>query len=197
MLTVMMIAMKSYFLAFVFSLTLLCVPVFISAQEDSSAPASRSTQTLDDSTSRHPHEQETLDIKHYPDEEEIPRMEAEHLPRESDTFQSKFLNMLFLLGLLIGFMILASWALKRMMRTKMHQLNTASQIKVIETRYLSPRATLYLVEIQNQSFLIGESPTTMTYLATLPTEESLTEEAPAASSFRPPSPKFSNERARE
>jgi flagellar protein FliO/FliZ len=195
MLTVMMIAMKSYFLAFVFFLALLCLPTFISAQEDSSTPSSRSTQTLNDSSSRHPREQETLDIKHDPDEEEIPRIETEHLPRESDTFQAKFLNMLFLLGLLIGFMILASWALKRMMRTKMHQLNTASQIKVIETRYLSPRATLYLVEVQNHSFLIGESPTAMTYLATLPTEESLTE-APTASSFRPP-PKFSNERARE
>ena len=79
--------------------------------------------------------------------------------------------MLFILGLLIGFMILASWALKRMMKSKMTHLNTASSIKVLETRYLSPRATLYLVEVQDQSFLIAESPTTVTYITTFPIQE--------------------------
>lgn len=91
--------------------------------------------------------------------------------RKSDSFESKFFNMLFILGLLIAFMLLASWALKRMMKSKMTHLNTGSSIKVLETRYLSPRATLYLVEIHNQNFLIAESPTSVTYLATLPHED--------------------------
>lgn len=93
-----------------------------------------------------------------------------HAERESDTFQAKFLNMLFLLALLIGFMILASWALKRLMKTKISQLNTASNIKVLETRYLSPRATLYLIEIQDQAILIAESPTAVSCVATFPQE---------------------------
>jgi len=93
-----------------------------------------------------------------------------HHERESDTFQAKFLNMLFLLALLIGFMILASWALKRLMKTKIGQLNTASNIKVLETRYLSPRTTLYLIEIHDQAILIAESPTAVSCVATFPQE---------------------------
>ncbi len=45
--------------------------------------------------------------------------------KEQDTFQGKFLNMLFILGLLIGFMILASWLLKKMMKSRITQINQA------------------------------------------------------------------------
>jgi flagellar biogenesis protein FliO len=86
---------------------------------------------------------------------------------EGETFQAKFIRMLVLLGLLIGFMILASWALKRMMKTKVDPLNIDRVIKLLETRYLSPRATLHLVEIEGQRFIIGESPTAMTHIASL------------------------------
>ncbi len=85
-------------------------------------------------------------------------------------FQAKFFKMLVVLGLLIGFMLLASWALKRMMKSKVAQLNTASGIKVLETRYLSPRATLYLIEAQGKIFLIAESPSNVTHLAALSQE---------------------------
>ena len=79
--------------------------------------------------------------------------------------------MIFILALLIGFMILAAWALKRMMKSKMTQLNTGSSIKILETRYLSPRATLYLIEIQGQNVLIAESPTVVSFLKTFRPEE--------------------------
>lgn len=102
------------------------------------------------------------------DPTDIPVVQTDHPEREADTFQKKFMNMLFVLALLIGFMILASWALKRMMKTKATQLNTGSSIKVLETRFLSPRATLYLVEIENQTLLIAESPTAVTYLQSFP-----------------------------
>ena len=95
---------------------------------------------------------------------EIPDVFVHRMGHESDTFQSKFLNMLFILALLIGFMLLASWALKRMMRTKVTQLNTGSSIKILETRYLSPRATLYLLDVDGHKLLIAESPTTVTHL---------------------------------
>lgn len=81
-----------------------------------------------------------------------------------DTFQDKFFNMLVILALLVAFMILASWALKKLMKSKITQLNTSSHIKLLETRYLSPRATLYLVEVDKQVVLISESPTTVNYL---------------------------------
>ena len=99
-----------------------------------------------------------------------------HISHETESFESKFLHMLLVLGLLIGFMFVASWALKRMMKAKITHHNTSSSIKVLETRYLSPRATLYLVEIEGQSLLIAESPTAVTYLKTFRLHDEETEE---------------------
>lgn len=90
--------------------------------------------------------------------------------KEKDNFQAKFLNMLFILGLLVGFMILASWALKKMMRSRLTQINQVSAIKVLETRQLSPKSALYLIEVEGQALLIGESQTGLTHLASFSSE---------------------------
>jgi flagellar biogenesis protein FliO len=87
----------------------------------------------------------------------------DHQP-ETQTFQSKFLNMLVILGLLIGFMLLASWSLKRMMRSKVDQLNVGNAIKVLESRHLSQRVTIHLIEIEDKKYVIAESPTAVTSL---------------------------------
>lgn len=154
--------MKTYFSLSLFFLTVLCKFIFIFAEEYPLSPSS-ADPTLQNSQDLPP-ENSGMEM------EEVPPLWHDRLEKESDTFQTKFFHMLFILGLLIAFMILASWALKRMMRTKITQLNTANSIKVLETRYLSPRATLYLVEAENRTFLIAESPTTVTYLASLPSE---------------------------
>ncbi len=146
-LTFMMIAMKNYLLFPLLFLSCLCFPVSSYSQENDPIP------------------------KTLPSEDEIPDYFKGSIGHETDTFQTKFINMLVILGLLIGFMILASWALKRMMRTRLANLNTGSTIKVLETRQLSPRAVLHLVEVQGQTVLIAESPTTVSYLATFPLEE--------------------------
>lgn len=133
-------------------------------------------QESDASTSAHsdlqtqPNEHPSTPRSLHHDHADLPDVLIDRVENESDTFQAKFLNMLFILALLIGFMILASWALKRMMKTKLSQLNTGSAIKVLETRYLSPRATIYVVEIQKHTIVIAESPTAVTYLTSLPLE---------------------------
>ena len=86
-------------------------------------------------------------------------------PSEPDDYQSKFMNMLFMLGLLIGFMLFASWLLKRMSRSRVTNLNQGSDIKVLETRYLSPRATLYLLDIHGKNILIAESPMGVSHIS--------------------------------
>jgi flagellar biogenesis protein FliO len=78
-------------------------------------------------------------------------------PEREDDYHTKFTNMLGILALLISFMILASWAIKRMMKTRISQLNTQSSIKVLETRYLSPKSTIYLLDVMGQAILVGES----------------------------------------
>ncbi|WP_042279315.1 MULTISPECIES: FliO/MopB family protein [unclassified Candidatus Protochlamydia] len=86
---------------------------------------------------------------------------------ETDHFQAKFMNMLFILGLLISFMLLASWMLKRMTKSKVTQMNQASSIKILETRHLTPRSTIYLIEVKGQHLLIGESVAGVSHLATI------------------------------
>lgn len=106
-------------------------------------------------------------------EQEKPGIYVDHVEHEADTFQAKFLNMLFILGLLIGFMILASWTLKRMMKSRVSQLNVGSSIKISETRSLSPRSALYLIEVHGQHILLAESQTAVTHLGSWPVEEGL------------------------
>lgn len=162
--------MKFYLLIFLIFLSALSLPNFSFGQEN--ATNSQSLTPEHPSATDSPPDEYSLDhqLRKDLDDGEISGSWPNHIERESDTFQAKFFNMLLILGLLIGFMILASWALKRMMKTKMSQLNTASTIKVLETRYLSPRATLYLIEIEDRTFLIAESPTNTTYLANFPSK---------------------------
>jgi flagellar biogenesis protein FliO len=168
-LTIMLIAMKFYLFVPLFFLGTLSLPLFIFSQENKTTPSPQASETP--SVYPLPHDpQDEHELKYDFNDSEVLGNHLEHTERESDTFQAKFFNMLFILALLIGFMILASWTLKRMMKTKIHQINIASTIKILETRYLSPRATLYLVEVQDQTLLIAESPTHVTYLTHLPQE---------------------------
>lgn len=158
--------MKFYFFVLLFFCTRLFQPISALSSENSQTPsddhlASDQVQAISKSVT-------TTNVEQV----DVPDLWTEHveheIEHESDTFPKKFFNMLVILLLLIGFMLLASWALKRMMKTKITQLNTSSSIKILETRYLSPRATLYLLEFQNQTCLIAESPTTVTYLTSFP-----------------------------
>lgn len=125
-----------------------------------------------------------------PSHEEHPSISDEmmqNLEHPSDNFQAKFFSMLLILALLIAFMVLASWALKRLMKTKISQRNTGSEIKILETRYLSPRATLYLVEIHNHTILMAESPTSVSFLTEIPQVLEQTDSSRIPSTYRPTS----------
>lgn len=105
------------------------------------------------------------------EEEPSPDQWKENLEHESISFQTKFLKMLLTLGLLIAFMVLASWALKRMMKSKISQQNYLSTIKILESRSISPRTTIYLVEARNQVFIIAESPSNVASLGSYPASQ--------------------------
>lgn len=96
--------------------------------------------------------------------------EVRKTTQEPDNFQGKFMKMLFILALLIGFMILASMMLKRMTRNRITQMNSQSLIKVLETRYLSPRSTLYLIDIEGKEILIAESHSGVSHIANINSE---------------------------
>lgn len=146
--------MKSYLLPFVLFFSVLSLPLAVIAQDEHHAEPPQ-------------HEMEHFSNPWNTDHEGS-EIFAERQENETDTFQAKFLHMLLVLGLLIAFMLLASWALKKMMKSRVTQMNTGSSIKVIETRYLSPRSSVYIIDVNGQNFLLGESPSTVTLLAALP-----------------------------
>ena len=80
----------------------------------------------------------------------------------SSRFLSEFLYMLLMLGLLVGALLFATRFLKRMTEARYDQANVTSSIKVLERRQISPKTTLYLLEIGEKSFLIAETPTHVT-----------------------------------
>ncbi len=91
----------------------------------------------------------------------------QEIPLEhTEDFQTKFFHMLFILTLLIGFMVIAAWALKRMMKTRITQLNANSTIKIVESRQLSPRTTIYILETEHQQYCIAECVNSVTLLST-------------------------------
>jgi len=72
-------------------------------------------------------------------------------------FQKTFIRMIVSLVILIGFLILTYWSLKRMARGKQFEKNQSSTIKILEKRSLSPKTLLYLIEVEDQKILMSES----------------------------------------
>lgn len=155
--------MKTYLLTCLLIFCAFCSITSLEAQESEPLPTDRLPTEFSPSTADSP-----------PVDNQInPFIEGlEPSGRESDSFQTKFFNMLFLLALLIGFMMLASWALKKLMKTRMSQLNESSLIKLQESRSISPKSQIHLIEVAGHHLVIAESHNGVTYLTTLPEENS-------------------------
>lgn len=159
----MMLAMKNYLTLFIYFLSLLIIPCFCFSQEQINGETSHKlvepqiTPLVESSPTEPQH--------HFP----LFNEPLEEIKHESNSFQEKFFNMLFILAMLITFMIFAAWLLKKVMRTRLSTFNASSHIKILETRNLSPRSTLYLINVEGRSILISETGATVTHLATLST----------------------------
>jgi len=82
-------------------------------------------------------------------------------------FGREFLNMILNLGLIIAIVIAATWAVKRMSKTRLSKANHASIIKILEKRALTPKSAIYLVEIGGKTIVVGESTAGLHALAEL------------------------------
>lgn len=74
------------------------------------------------------------------------------------SFFDEMMHMFLILGGILVAMLVVAWSLKRLLNTRMEQINADSQIKIIEKRHLSPKSILYLVELQGKRYLLGEGP---------------------------------------
>lgn len=87
-------------------------------------------------------------------------------PKNDDTyFFYQLLNMLFALVSIILLILIASWILKRMMNTRIQQINTNSRIKIVERRSLTPKTAIYLLEVSDRDIVIAESGNGVTLLS--------------------------------
>jgi len=91
-------------------------------------------------------------------------------PEDGSRFYQEFFKMLFVLGLLVAFLLLLTWFMKRMMNTRIMQQNVESDIKIIERRSLTPKTHIYILDIKGQTVVISDSINGVTRLAEIPEE---------------------------
>lgn len=76
-----------------------------------------------------------------------------------ENFMKGFMNMMITVLLMVGTIYLIVWGFKRFLNVRMQQLNTTSNIKIKEKRVLSPKSTIYVIEVYDKQYIIAESPT--------------------------------------
>ena len=84
--------------------------------------------------------------------------------KENDRFLGEFMNMLTTLGIIVVIILIATWFLKRMVNSRIQQLNTTSVIKIVERRTLTPKTSLYLLDINGMGYILSESTNGVTSL---------------------------------
>jgi flagellar biosynthetic protein FliO len=96
--------------------------------------------------------------------------EEDAAPIEDYDFVSEFIRMLSLLGIMIGVLLLLAWALKRIMNSRMEQMNESSNIRILERRALAPKSAVYLLEVEGTKMVVAESPAGIHHLTTIEQE---------------------------
>lgn len=86
---------------------------------------------------------------------------------ETTHFFNEFIKMLGTLGLLIAVMLVSSWVLKGMLNKQKQKIISSDSIKVLERCQLSHSGFIYLIEVDNKTLLIGESPQSINLITTL------------------------------
>lgn len=83
--------------------------------------------------------------------------EQSNMDLEPFSFWGQFSKMMLALFFILILVLIGSWVLKKTVATRMQNLNKQNQIKIIERRALHPKASLYLLEVENKKILVGES----------------------------------------
>lgn len=88
----------------------------------------------------------------------IPKLAwADAIEMPPHPYWKDFVNMLITLFCILGLIMISIWALKKIFRSRMRQMNKHTAIKIIERRTLTPKSSLYLVNILGKNVVIAES----------------------------------------
>ena len=93
---------------------------------------------------------------------------AEEEKKNGDAFTSGLLKMLMTLGMMIALIYIISYMLKKAMNKNQMRVNETSGIKILESRSLSQRTAIYLVEIEGKEYVLAESTNGVTLLDNAP-----------------------------
>ena len=73
-------------------------------------------------------------------------------------YWGQFCNMLLTLGFILILIFLSVYLLKRLMRSRIKQLNKSTGIRILERRSLTSKTSLYLIDILGKGVVISDSP---------------------------------------
>ncbi len=122
-------------------------------------------------------EQTTRTTAPTPATESAPAPEAHDFPfhtehsnpaaSQSPSYEGAFIKMIVTLFVLILFVFLTFWVIRRLGQGRLRGFGSSRSIRVIERKPLSPKSMLYLVEIGHKKFLIAESQLEVRRLGTI------------------------------
>lgn len=105
--------------------------------------------------------------------DEIQEMEKE---ASSESFTMQLLSMFTTLGILVVAVLIFTWFMKRLLNTRLQQMNSTSAVKIIERRALSPKSIIYILEVKDQGIILSESSNGIALLSTFPADQSETKQ---------------------
>lgn len=76
---------------------------------------------------------------------------------QSQSYEGAFVKMIVTVIVLIVFVLLTFWVIRRLGHGRLRGFGSNRSIQVIERKPLSPKSMLYLVQVGHQKFLIAES----------------------------------------
>ncbi len=89
-----------------------------------------------------------------PPELQVPQKLEQEQPSR---FFSEFIRMLITLGTIVAFLFILSWVVRRMTNMRMMQGSTTGEIQVLDKAVISPRSTVYLLEVKGKGIAVAES----------------------------------------
>lgn len=92
--------------------------------------------------------------------------------KDDDRFLNEFMHMLTALGIIIGGILIVSWFMKSILNTRVQKMNETSEIKILERRTLTPKTTIYLLDVKGTGVAIAESQNGVTRLGDFNLNES-------------------------
>ncbi len=106
-------------------------------------------------------------------------LDFEDEPIKEISYWKEFFRMMMILGIILGVVLVLAWFLRGFLNKRVKQVNESNIIKVVERRNLSQKSMLYLVQVYQKQFLIGDSATGgVEYLKECTPEEVETPEEP-------------------